>query len=494
MAENPQSDNPPKKPKRPKDPADSPPGSLMRNSDRLAAADAQAYRDAQNGSGGEVNEASLAAMFTAEHQDHWRYVAAWSQWLHWTGVKWEHERTLLAFDQARKICQRVAATLRAAGAKSTKEILKGSTVASVERLARADRAHAVTADVWDPSLWHLNTPGGVVDLRSGQMASHDPSMMITKETAVSPSGQCQRWLQFLGEITDNDVDLQDYLQRVVGYCLTGLTIEHAMFFLYGTGANGKSVFTSTLSGIFGEFTTVAPMDMLIATQGERHPTDMAGLRGARMVTAIETEQGTRWAEAKLKALTGGDPISARFMRQDFFQYVPQFKLMIAGNHKPSMRSQDEAMRRRVQLIPFAVTIPEAQRELDLVDKLKAEWPGILQWAIVGCQMWQALGLKPPGIVQKATEDYFLDEDAVGRWIADDCMIGVSYSVVFSSLYKSWKVWAEDNGEFVMSSKALSKALRDRFKCQSARSNGIVFMRGIKLGNDDQVREVSDALL
>lgn len=473
-----QGKKPAKKP--PKDPADASIEQLRAGFDR-AHAKARAKANGNSGVDGEVSEASLAALFTAEHQEHWRYVAAWGQWLVWTGIKWEHERTLLAFDQARKICQRVAAKLRASDPKAkTKEILKASTVASVERLARADREHARSADVWDLSPWHLNTPGGMVDLQSGQMQAHEPSMMITKVCAITPGGACPRWRQFLDEITAGDVDLQEYLQRVVGYCLTGLTQEHAMFFLYGTGANGKSVFTSTLSGIFGEFTTVAPMDMLIATQGERHPTDMAGLRGARMVTAIETEQGTRWAEAKLKALTGGDPISARFMRQDFFTYTPQFKLVVAGNHKPSMRSNDEAMRRRVQLIPFMVTFTETQRDPDLVEKLKAEWAGILQWAIEGCIWWQQIGLSPPQVVLAATAQYFVNEDAVGRWIDDECELGNAFSEGSKQLYNSWKSWAEGNGEFVISSKRLSDDLVARFNCKLARTNTARQIAGIKL--------------
>ena len=166
-------------------------------------------------------------------------------------------------------------------------------------------------------------------------------------------------------------ELQAYLARMAGYALTGVTIEHALFFLYGTGANGKSVFVNTIAAILGDYATNAPMDTFMATQGERHPTDMAGLRGARLVTSIETEQGRRWAESKLKALTGGDKISARFMRQDFFEFTPQFKLVVAGNHKPTIRTVDEAMRRRLHLVPFTVTIPPKQRDKTLPAR---SWP------------------------------------------------------------------------------------------------------------------------
>ena len=182
-------------------------------------------------------------------------------------------------------------------------------------------------------------------------------------------------------MTDGDHELVAFLQRVAGYALTGSTSAHALFFLYGTGANGKSVFVNTVAGILGDYHRTAPIETFTASSHERHPTDLAGLRGARLVTAVETEEGRRWAESRIKALTGGDKIAARFMRQDFFEFTPQFKLLIAGNHKPGLRSVDEAIRRRFNLIPFAVTIPDEERDENLTDNLKAEWPGILAWMI-----------------------------------------------------------------------------------------------------------------
>src|SRR6185369_288445 len=192
----------------------------------------------------------------------------------------------------------------------------------------------------------------IIDLRTGSTLPHDPEQYITKITTDASSGECSRWLQFLAEITGDDIELQRFLQRIAGYSLTGSTREHALFFFYGPGGNGKGVFLNTLSAILADYAAVAPMEAFIATQGERHPTDLAGLRGARLVTSQETEEGRRWAESKIKALTGGDPITARFMRQDFFTYQPAFKLVVAGNHKPGLRGVDEAIRRRFHLVPF----------------------------------------------------------------------------------------------------------------------------------------------
>jgi putative DNA primase/helicase len=212
-------------------------------------------------------------------------------------------------------------------------------------------------------------------------------------------------MKFLSDVTAGDRELQAFLQRMAGYCLTGTTTEQVLFFLWGTGANGTGTFLNTLRGIWGDYAAVAPMDTFVVTRSESHPTDVAGLRGARLVIAQENQSGHQWDEAKIKALTGGDPMSARFMRQDFFTYTPQFKLAISGNHKPSLHSVDEAIRRRMRLPPFNVKIPERDRDPDLPEKLRAEWQGILRWALDGCLEWQRTGLAPPAVVLEATNDY-----------------------------------------------------------------------------------------
>jgi putative DNA primase/helicase len=248
----------------------------------------------------------------------------------------------------------------------------------VDRLARADRRHAATVDQWDSDAWLLNTPGGIVDLRTGDIQAHRPDAYCTKMTAVAPGGRCPQWHAFLKRVTGGDRELQAFLSRMVGYCLTADTREQALFFLYGTGANGKSVLLSTVTGIVNDYSKSAPIETFVASRSEHHPTDLAGLQGARLVTVTETEDGRRWDESKIKSITGGDRISARFMRQDYFEFTPVLKLVIAGNHKPGLRSVDEAIRRRLHLIPFTVTIPPAERDLSLSEKLRAEWGAYLE--------------------------------------------------------------------------------------------------------------------
>ena len=294
------------------------------------------------------SDEALALRFAERHADDLRYVAAWGRWLSWTGTHWKFDDTMKAFDLAREICRKAASECNKA--KIASIIASAKTVAAIERLAKADRRLAATVDQWDSDPWLFNTPTGVIDLRTGKSRPARPEDHITKIAGIGPSRDCPRFLQFLDTITAGDAELQGYLRRVLGYALTGLTREHALFFAYGTGANGKSVLLSTVSGIIGDYQKTAPVETFTASNSDRHPTDLAGLRERRLVTAVETEEGRRWAESRIKQLTGGDTVSARFMRQDFFDYMPQFKLLIAGNHKPSLRSVDEAIRRRFHLI------------------------------------------------------------------------------------------------------------------------------------------------
>jgi putative DNA primase/helicase len=365
-----------------------------------------------------TDDAALADRFSECHGDDLRYLAAWSKWLHYHGKRWKVETTHLARDYAKQLCQKAA---RECGGKQARGIASSKTIAGVQTLAAADRKLAATVDQWDADPWLLNTPSGVVDLRTGEMREHRPHDHLMKITAVAPSLlDCRLWKAFLDRIFASDTELIDWVQRVLGYSLTGSTQEHALFFGYGTGSNGKSVFVDTVASILADYHTTAPIETFTTFAGDRHPTELARLHGARLVTAVETEEGRKWAETRIKTLTGGDRIAARFMRQDFFEFKPQFKLLIAGNHKPILRTVDEAIRRRFIMVPFAVTIPVDERDPTLPKRLKAEWPGILQWMIDGCIAWQEQGLAPPAAVIDATLAYLEAQDAFGAWLDESC--------------------------------------------------------------------------
>jgi putative DNA primase/helicase len=406
-------------------------------------------------------EDAIALTFAERHAHELRYVAAWGRWLAFDGTRWRYDDTLHAFDRARAICREVALD----SDKSVAAIASAKTVAAVERLAKADRRLAATVAQWDSDGWLITDKAATVDLRTGIGRAPDPLDFITKKTACccAPAGTPHPlWSNFLARITDGNAELQRFLQRYVGYCCTGFTNEHVFVFAYGTGANGKSTFINTVAGIFGDYATVADMATFIASNMEHHPTDLAKLNGARLVVAQETKKGRRWDEAKIKTLTGGDKITARFMRQDFFDFVPAFKLFICGNHKPRLDSVDEAIRRRLLLAPFTVQIPSAERDPRLADKLKAEWPAILRWMIGGALEYQRIGLKPPPTVVDATDAYFRDEDILQQWL-DECTEdgGLHAFTRTTELFSSWKAWCDARNLQPGSEKALSSTLSDR---------------------------------
>ncbi|RUX73376.1 hypothetical protein EN925_00920 [Mesorhizobium sp. M7A.F.Ca.US.006.04.2.1] len=404
----------------------------------------------------------LALTFAEAHCSSMRYVPEWDQWLVWDGHRWAKDKTLDVHDRVRHLARDAAR--RVDKASEAYRLCLASTSAAVERLARSDRRLAVPAEIWDGDLRVLNTPDGIVDLDTGKVLSHDPSAHCTKMARVGPAGEGiapERFLRFLSEVTDGDQEYVDYLQRMCGYFLSGETSEHALFFAWGTGRNGKSVFVNTVRFILGDYGTSTATDTLTANSQPQHPTELADLRGARLVTVQETEDGRRWAEARIKQMTGGDPIKARFMRQDFFEYLPQFKLFIAGNHRPGFTTVDEAIRRRIHLLPFTVTISEKNVDRNLEGKLREEAPAILRWMIDGYSKWRADGLERPARVKAATQEYLQDEDLLGRWISECCDRDLTHKEPVADLFESYMIWCRAANERAFSKKKFSSSLKDR---------------------------------
>ena len=296
-----------------------------------------------------------------------------------------------------------------------------------------------------------------------------------------PSGKAPRWLAFLDQVTDGDHEYQAFLQRFIGYAASGFTHEHAMFFLYGPGGNGKGIFLNTIQAVMGDYATVASMETFTDSKNDRHPTDMAMLQGARMVFAQETERGRAWAESKIKSLTGGDPITARFMRQDFFTFVPKFKLLISGNHMPKLKNVDEAMRRRLYLLPFTQTFKGKDRDTHLAETLTHEYEGILQWIVEGAIAYENEGLKPPLIVQEATNTYFESEDFFNEWLAACCELGANAYENPTNLFNSFKSYTEEINEPTGSDREFRQRLEKAgFTRGSSTSKGGRFWRGLRL--------------
>jgi len=437
-----------------------------------------------------TSDDTLAVNFADENHTRLRYVGQLNRWHVWNKSRWEVDHTLRSLSSARVFVRRIAKFVSdklyefksaeipselpaevkeertrnaaAEARRAVRNILSSRTIHAVTHLARSDPRIASSVADWDSNPWLLNTPAGTIDLKTGDMRRHNPSDCITMETAVAPNAAPPRmWLDFLKTIMRGDEEMVRYLQKVFGYCLVGETKEHQMYFAYGTGANGKGVTLNTMRSILGTYGMEAAIETFIINDSSRHPTELADLRGARLVTCGETDEGQRWAEARIKMLTGGDSVKARFMRQDFFEYKPQFKLFLAGNHKPRLANVDEAIERRFRLIPFTFTVPKASRDVDLGEKLRTEWPSILAWAIDGCLAWQAEGLDAPSAVATATKSYLNQEDAITAWYTECYEHDPESFVYIKDIFDSWMAWARDNGEAIGTKRVLMRHLEDR---------------------------------
>ena len=332
----------------------------------------------------------------------------------------------------------------------------------------------------------LNTPGGVIDLKSGALAPHDPKNYFTKITAVeySENADCPRWLAFLDDIFRGDKDLIRYVQKAVGYSLTGATSEQCAFFLYGTGRNGKSTFLDIIRDIFGDYAAnIQPETIMVrSNQSTAINSDIARLKGARLVTSVEPNEGVRINEGLLKQLTGDDTVTARKLYGDEFEFKPEFKLWMATNHKPVIRGTDTGIWRRIHMIPFIVQIPEEKIDRRLKYKLSAELTGIFRWAVEGCLLWQKEGLKMPRAVLEEVREYRREMDVISAFVEDKCTVGKGLSVKSSQLFAAYLNWAEQNNEYRMSSTKFGMELAKRF--EKVKGRGCNYYSGITL--DEQV--------
>lgn len=311
----------------------------------------------------------------------------------------------------------------------------------------------------------LNTPSGIINLKNGDVKEHNPEYYFTKITSVdcAEAADCPRWLAFLDDIFAGDKDLIRYIQKAVGYSLTGSTAEQCAFFLYGTGRNGKSTFIDVIRDVFGDYAAnIQPETIMVkSSQSNAINSDIARLKGARLVTSVEPNEGVRLNEGLLKQLTGDDTVTARKLYSEEFEFKPEFKLWMATNHKPIIRGTDTGIWRRIHMIPFNVQIPEDKVDKNLTHKLKAEMTAIFKWCIDGCLMWQREGLQMPAAVLKSVREYRREMDVISAFIEDKCTL--EGTVQASMLYAAYASWADSNNEYCMSNTKFSTELAKRFE-------------------------------
>lgn len=393
-----------------------------------------------------LTEDQAALDFAERHVNDLRFDHHAGKWFRWTDSHWRKDETLFAFSETRDHVRELSRGQKQRVIASASKI---GFAGAVERGARADQRLAATQATWDRDPLLLGTPDGTVDLRTGVLRKAEPLDYISKITAVAPAAtaDCPTWDRFLREATSGDDKLIRFLQVVCGYAMTGVTSEHLLAFVYGPGGNGKSVFSSTIGGLLADYHTTADMETFTESKHGRHSTDLAMLRGARLVTCTETSEGRAWDETRIKQATGEDKITARFMRHDNFTYQPVFQLLIVGNHKPTLRNITEAMKRRLAIIPFVFAPKKPDRRLSA--KLRAEWPGILRWMIDGCLTWQAQeGIERPEIVVDATQDYLNEQDLLGQWVQErlEKTSLLTDRILSTALYESFVSYAEKAGE------------------------------------------------
>ncbi len=342
---------------------------------------------------------------------------------------------------------------------------KAQNLRAMVEMAKSEDGMTVRLGDFDADPMHLGVQNGVLDLRTGKLFPISPTLLVSKRCNVSfdPSATCPKFMAYIQEVQPDPGTVR-YFQRYAGYCLTGSVAEQVLLFLYGLGANGKSVFVETMAWILGDYSRKIATEMLMHHQ--RNPQgpspDIAGLKGIRFAYANETEEGRRLSEARVKDLTGSDTITARYpYAREEINFLPTHKLAIAGNHKPEIQDSSYGMWRRIQLVGFEVTIPEKKRDGRLFEKLKAEGPGILNWMLDGLQAWRKTGLQPPKSVQAATAAYRDEQDIIGEWIADHCLTGSGCTEKKSDLYDAYRKWCVNNGHHPLANPRLTRRLKER---------------------------------
>jgi putative DNA primase/helicase len=459
--------------------------------------------------------------FAREHGAMFRHVATWGKDIVWTSQRWQLDNILAMQGLAKRTNDGIWAEVLAELPKPTTDRQLVTALTSWGKYsasahgtdnmlakARSEPGIVITHHDLDRDEWLLNVANGTIDLRSGKLRPHDKSDLITKLCPIifDPEAEAPRWRRFVGEIMAGDDEMVKFLRRLAGYWLTGSVREHALPIFYGLGANGKSVFLNTVLALLGpDYAVTAPPDLLLVKRHSNHPTELADLFGKRLVCSIEIEGGRHLAESLVKSLTGGENVRARRMREDFWEFSPTHKVVIAANHRPGVRGQDHGIWRRLALVPFNLRFwdadkgefgpPELRQDKKLQEELLGELPGILNWALLGCAEWQAEGLAMPPSVLAASDAYRRESDSIAAFLAECCIVTPTASVGASVLFAAYCKWCEDNREWAAKRTEFAHYLNakgfqeDRFT--SGPNKGKAMRRGIGMRASEASEATSD---
>jgi putative DNA primase/helicase len=435
-------------------------------------------KETQAGLPFQISDLGNARRLVSRHGKRFRYLCDRRKWLYWDGRRW-------ADDDLGEIKRAAKETVEAIFEESLSEpddrrrndlrkfairSQSAQRLAGMIELAQSELPMPMRSTDFDRDSWSFNVLNGTLNLKTGTLRKHDPENFISKLAPVEfkPEATCPTWDAFLARIMPSG-SLRGFLRRAAGYTLTGDVTEQCILVNHGGGSNGKSTFLNALRGVFGdgEYAMHTPIDTLLAKRDAGGPTnDLARLRGARFVSAVEGDQGRRLAESRVKQLTGGDPVAARYLFAEFFEYVPTYKLWLGVNHKPRIGGTDFAIWRRIRLVPFTTTIPENERDPRMLEKLLEERSGILNWCVAGALDWQAKGLAAPEEVKRATEEYRTEEDTLAPFFEECCKEDADAWTPFGNIYHAYAEWVRRVGdEKPWSMRAFAAALDDRgFEC------------------------------
>lgn len=397
-----------------------------------------------------------------------RYVPKWDTWLFWDGERWVKSEWVHAQNKVREFLRSVANIIHDQKPVEAKKLRSKDTTTAIEMLLRSNTSSLSNIDQWDGDIFLLGTPKGTVDLKTGQLIVSRREDYITKFTSIEPAEPNTMhpvWSKFLKDIFAGDQEIIDFMQRAAGWALTGDSTEQKLIFNYGKGRNGKGVFMHTLAGIMGDYSKSVDSSVFISSHYQQHSTGIAQMQGARLVEASEIGKGKTWDGEVLKRLTGGDMISARYMRQDNFEFKPQLSLFISGNNKPSFKGIGTSIRERFLLVPFTQSFTGSKSDPDLEKKLVKEWPAILRWMIDGAIDWRAQGLNPPKTILDASSDYMDEEDDISRFVSTYLEDDLTGKLATSDIYPHFKLWQQSEGaKSVWTITAMTRALSEDGDC------------------------------
>lgn len=424
------------------------------------------------------------------YQKRLRYVVG-TEWIIWTGMRWrrDNKRAIIQFGHMVSVVRLEAALLmvkEAVGEDARERALARARYAHgrgnlpmIERMLKTAATMpriVMEADELDKDRFLMGVKNGVLDLRTGSLIEARPEQFITRRTEVPffADATCPTWERFISDVFQGDSELVEYVQKCLGYALTGDIREQYIWFAYGAGSNGKGTFMEIVKDLMGEYASTILFNSLMAGGENDKNDDIAGLRGKRFIFASESEKGKKLNEARVKKMTGGDTQRARHLYGEFFEFLPEWKIWVMTNHRPKITGTDRGIWRRMRLIPFLASF-EGAPDLTMPQKLRAELPGILAWAVRGCLMWQADGLGLPWAVAEATEEYRQSEDTLGMYIKERTVKDPSLHVLAGTLYENYKEWARSSGiDHPLTSQAFKKALEERGYKQSHTNRGNVW--------------------